>query len=170
MVALQPERTVKLALMKRLLTLLAILALSSAAIALPKKSMREPFGLRLGMDEEVVHELLKRVAKQEKEQREEEEGGEQEVWILKRDARINYLLTRFTREHQLHYITVTAHPRKLRYRDIGSLKEAEMATDGINYSYKWRMPARESGGRPILLIARGSSRDYVTSYSIYFTR
>jgi hypothetical protein len=127
------------------------------------------FGLRLGMSEEGVHKRMRRIAKQQKEEREEEEGGEQEVWILKKDPRYTYLLTKFSREHRLIFVTVVAHPSRVRYSDLGETKDATVATDGMNYSYKWKIPAQGKES-PVLLIARGSSAEFLTSYSLYLSR
>ena len=112
---------------------------------------------------------MRKIATQQKEEREEEEGGEQEVWILKKDARYNYLLTKFSREHRLIFVTVMTHPGHVRYSDLGETKDATVATDGINYSYKWKIPA-QGKERAVLLIARGSNAEFLTSYSLYFSR
>ena len=148
---------------------LLLVLVSAGVVTAAKQPPREFFGLRLGMSEETARHRLRKIARQEKEEREEEEGGEQEVWILKRDSRFNYLLTRFNREHRLVLITVVAHPNRVRYADIGSAKDAAVATDGMNYSYKWKVePGKRE--RPLILIARGSSPEFLTSYSLYFTR
>lgn len=140
-----------------------------AVVGSPKRPPREFFGLRLGMSQESVRSRLRRIAKQQKEEREEEEGGEQEVWILKRDARFNYLLVKFNKEHRLNWMTIVAHPKLVRYADIASLEMATKATDGINYSYKWKVEAsKQQPG--YLIIARGSSDEFLTSYSVYLTR
>lgn len=135
----------------------------------PAKPSREVFGLRLGMSEEAVHKHMRKIARQQKEEREEEEGGEQEVWILKKDARCYYLLTKFSREHRLILVTAVAHPNRVRYSDLGETKDATVATDGINYSYKWKIHAQRKE-RAVLLIARGSNAEFLTSYSLYFSR
>jgi hypothetical protein len=121
------------------------------------------------MSEEGVHKRMRRIAKQQKEEREEEEGGEQEVWILKKDPRYTNLLTKFSREHRLIFVTVVAHPSRVRYSDLGETKDATVATDGMNYSYKWKIPAQGKES-PVLLIARGSSAEFLTSYSLYLSR
>jgi hypothetical protein len=148
---------------------LLFLLIFSGVQAGPAKPSREVFGLRLGMSEEAVHKRMRRIATQQKEEREEEEGGEQEVWILKKDARYNYLLTKFSREHRLIFVTVVAHPSQVRYADLGETKDATVATDGMNYSYKWRIPAQGKESA-VLLIARGSSAEFLTSYSLYLSR
>jgi hypothetical protein len=127
-----------------------------------------PFGLRLDMTEEEAHERLRKIATQEKEEKEKEEGGEQEVWILKRDAKYSYLIARFSRDHRLILITVVARPQRARYSDVGRLKDAAKATDGQNYSYKWKVERRKDA-RSYILTARGSHPEFLTSYSIYFT-
>jgi len=127
-----------------------------------------PFGLRLDMPEEAAHERLRKIATQEKEEKEKEEGGEQEVWILKRDAKYSYLITRFSREHRLILITVVARPQRARYSDVGRLANAVKATDGQNYSYKWKVEPGK-GARGYMVVARGSHPKFLTSYSVYFT-
>lgn len=156
-------------ILKISLCVFLVVLLFSGIQAAPTKPSREVFGLRLGMSEEAVHQRLRKIATQQKEEREEEEGGEQEVWILKRDARYNYLLTKFSREHSLILVTAVAHPGRVRYSDLGETKGATVATDGINYSYKWKIPGRGKE-RAVLLIARGSNAEFLTSYSLYFTR
>jgi hypothetical protein len=138
----------------------------------PQQPPREFFGIRPGMAEEVVHRRLRKIASQEKEKKEEEEageGGEQEVWILKRDSRYKYLITKFNREHRLSWLTVVAQPQRVRYADIASLDLATKATDGINYSYKWKLEASKQHPAS-LIIARGSSPEFLTSYSVYHSR
>jgi hypothetical protein len=147
----------------------SVLLLLTAGVAAGTKSPpREFFGLRLGMSEEAVRSRLRKIA-QQKEEKEREEGGEQEVWILKRDANFNYLLVKFTAEHRLNWMTIVAHPNRVRYADLASLELATKATDGINFSYKWKVEAtRQQPG--YLIIARGSSDEFLTSYSVYPTR
>jgi len=150
-----------------ILTLIVTLGVVESAprvSALP----RTFFGVQLGMDEEVVHERLERIATQQKEAKEEEEGGAQEVWILKRDKRFNYLMARFDREHRLILLTVVARPRQVKYADVANLKLAAKATDGINYSYKWKVDPGKNA-RPFTINARGNSPAFLNSYSVYFT-
>ena len=154
---------------KTIFSVLLVLVLFSSMQAVPAKPSREAFGLRLGMKEEAVHKRMRRIATQQKEEREEEEGGEQEVWVLKKDSRYNYLLTKFSREHRLIFVTVVAHPNRVRYTDLGETKDATVATDGINYSYKWKIPGGKDE-RAVLLIARGSNADFLNSYSLYFSK
>jgi hypothetical protein len=64
---------------------------------------------------------------------------------------------------------VVAHPNRVRYSDIANVDEAIKATDGTNYSVKWKVDAdRNQPG--YLIIARGSSPEFLTSYSLYPTR
>src|SRR5512132_2773637 len=154
---------------KTYLSCLLVLILSGSISAAPGKPSREVFGLRLGMSEEAVHKRMRKIATQQKEEREEEEGGEQEVWILKKDPRYNYLLTKFSSEHRLILVTAVAHANRVRYSDLGETKNATVATDGMNYSYKWKIAA-QGKERAVLLIARGSNAEFLTSYSLYLSR
>jgi len=148
------------------ITGLLLSVIVSAVVSPAKQPPREFFGLSLGMNEETVHRRLRKIATQQKEEKEREEGGEQEVWILKRDSKFNYLLTKFSNEHRLTWITVVAHPNRVRYTDIASLELATKATDGINYSYKWTVTATKQHPA-FLIIARGSTPDFLTSFSVY---
>jgi len=149
--------------------MLALLVLNASFGAPLVKFNGEVFGLRLGMSEEAVHKRMRSIATQQKEERDEEEGGEQEVWILKKDARYNYLLTKFNSEHRLMFVTVVARPGQVRYSDLGDPKGAAVATDGANYSYKWKIPGGKKD-KALLLIARGGNAEFLTSYSLYFSR
>jgi hypothetical protein len=150
-------------------TLSFLLLLSFVITASPvsaKKRARDLFGLKIGMSEESVHKKLKKIATQQKEEKEKEEEGEQEVWSLKKDDRFDYILTRFNRDHRLTLITVVARPDRVRYSDVADTKEATVASDGRNYSYRWKV--ERDGRQPAyLLIARGSSSEFLTSYSLY---
>jgi hypothetical protein len=146
--------------------LLSILLAATLVHAGPNQPRREVFGVRLGMNEEAVHKILKKIATQQKEEREEEGEGEQEVWVLKKDSRFDYLLVRFDAQHQLWLITVVAHKDAgVRYGDLGVLENAKHATDGRNVTYKWSVAAqgKQAG---YVVIARGSNPDTLTSYSI----
>jgi len=154
-----------------LLLVLALTQCVSAAVADRSSALpapAQPFGLRLDMPEEAAHERLRKIATQEKEEKEKEEGGEQEVWILKRDAKYRYLIARFSRDHRLILITVVARPQRARYSDVGRLNDAAKATDGQNYSYKWKAEPGK-GARSYMVTARGSHPKFLTSYSVYFT-
>jgi hypothetical protein len=70
------------------LGLLLPVMVSAGVGAAAKQPPREFFGLQLGVSEEVVHRHMRKIATQEKEEKEAEEGGEQEVWILKHDFKI----------------------------------------------------------------------------------
>ena len=154
---------------KFLLLVLLVFMFVAGSAAAAQKPTREVFGLRLGMSEEAVHERLRKIARQQKEEKEEEEGGEQEVWILRPDAKFNYLLTRFNEEHRLILLTVVAQPQQVRYADVASLNDATKATDGLNYSYKWKVAATKQQPA-FLIIARGSEAEFLTSYSLYLAR
>ena len=146
---------------------LALMCVAGASVTAQTK-MRM-WGLQLSMTEEAAHTLLKKVATQQKEEREEEEGGEQEVWIFKQDAKYNYLIAKFSSAHRLILITVVARPEQVRYADLASLNSAAKASDGQNYSYKWKVEPGK-GARAYVINARGSNPEFLTSYSVYFVR
>src|ERR1044071_1626391 len=149
--------------------LLLLTFLVSAFPVSAEKRVRDLFGLKIGMSEESVRKKLKKIATQQKEEKEKEEEGEQEIWSLKKDDRFDYILTRFNRDHRLTLITVVARPHRGRDSGIAQTKEATVASDGRNYSYRWKV--ERDGRQPAyLLIARGSSSEFLTSYSLYPAR
>jgi len=81
--------------------LLLFTFLVTASPVSAKKRVRDLFGLKIGMSEESVHKKLKKIATQQKEEKEKGEEAEQEVWSLKKDDRFDYILTRFNRDHRL---------------------------------------------------------------------
>ena len=151
-----------------LLMLLLVVGLN-APLASAKKRPRDVLGLKIGMTEEAVHKHLRRRATQQKEEKEKEEEGEQEIWSLKKDELFDYVLTRFNREHRLTLITVVARAIRVKYRDIGEANDATVASDGRNFSYKWKVD-KDGKRKGYLLIARGSSPEFLTSYSLYPTK
>jgi len=157
---------------QKILTLFVMLGLAlvmQEVTASAQRAPRLPFDLQLGMNEESAHQQLKKIASQQKEERDEEEGGEQEVWILNSDAKFSYVIAKFSREHVLILITAVARPQQVRYADLASLNTAARASDGQNYSYKWKVePGKHA--RAYVINARGSNPEFLTSYSVYYVR
>lgn len=151
-----------------LLVVLFAMMIGGGVVTAAKQPPREFFGLRLGMSEETALSRLREIATQQQEGSKEGRSGKRGVWTLKRDSKFNYLLVKFNKEHSLTWITVVAHPKRVRYSDIASLKLATKATDGINYSYKWKVEASAEQAA-FLIIARGSNSKFLTSYSVYPT-
>ena len=158
--------------MKRMLTAcLAMLLVGSMTTASSQKPRAEVLGLHLGMQEDEVRSLLAKLGEQQKEERESEGEGEQEVWLLnpKLEKRLDYLVVKFDRAHQLRFIIAVA--RKgggMQYADVADLKSAKRVTDGSgrNFSYTWKIAAE--GKEPAsIVVARGSDPKYLTSYTIY---
>ncbi|HUS13357.1 MAG TPA: hypothetical protein VMZ30_22995 [Pyrinomonadaceae bacterium] len=152
-----------------LFVFLGLALVMQGVTASAQRAPRHPLGLQLGMSEESAHQQLKKIASQQKEEREEEEGGEQEVWILRSDAKFSYVIAKFNREHSLILITVVARPQQVRYGDVANLDSAAKASDGQNYSYKWKVEPGK-GARAYIINARGSSPEFLTSYSVYYVR
>ena len=122
-------------------------------------------GLRLGMREEAAHRKLRKIASQQKEEKDAEKEGEQEVWLL-RDRRLDYLVLMFNHEHQLWFMTVVVRQGShMLYSELGDLKRASKATDGRNYTYTWKVN-RSAGQKSYLVVARGGDPNYLTSWSI----
>lgn len=150
----------------KFVALLVTLLITGSASGSAKAPPREVFGIRIGMREEMVHKQLRKIATRQEEERENEKESEQEVWLLQRNDRFEYLLTRFNRGKRLTLITVVARPDRVRYSDVGSTSHAIFASDGRNFSYKWRTP-KKGERQAELVIARGSNQEYLTSYSLY---
>ena len=131
----------------RFTTCLALLLLIvPVANAASQKPRAEVLGLRLGMLEDEVRERLAKIGEQQKEERESEGEGEQEVWLLnpKMEKSLDYLVVKFDRNHRLHFIIAVARKdARLQYADVVDLKAAKRVTDGSgrNFSFTWKIAA-----------------------------
>ncbi len=155
--------------MRKLIALgLLLLLISSATVdAKTKVPRHEVLGISLGMNEEVVRERLRKIADQQKEEREKEGEGEQEVWTLRHDKRFDYLIVRFDKEHRLWFMTaVVRKDHRMPYSDLADIKSARQQTDGRNYTFTWIVPSRGKVPR-YAVVARGGDPQYLVSYSIY---
>ncbi len=156
---------------KRLINSFLLLTFIAAGARGGGKRPLDVLGLRLGMTEEAAHERLRRVGRQQKEEREAEgEGGEQEVWILRNDSHWDYLVTKFDHQHRLLFVTAVVRKNvHMVYGNVADPKDARYATDGNNHSYSWTIAA--SNKQPACLaVARGSDPKFLTSYSLYRLR
>jgi hypothetical protein len=158
-------------LLRKFIACLALLLLIVPTVDANQKPRAEVLGLRLGMLEDEVRERLAKIGEQQKEERESEGEGEQEVWLLnpKLEKNLDYLVVKFDRNHRLHFIIAVA--RKdghVRYADVLDLQKAKRVTDGSgrNFSFTWKIAAE--GAQPASqIVARGSDPQYLTSYTIF---
>lgn len=149
---------------KSLCCLLLLLLCVSVEASAAKQPPPEILGVRLGMTKEEVRSRLEQIAERRKEDR---EGKKQQVWIVRDDPRIDYLMVRFNPQQQLVYMTaVVRRNARMRYRDLADLKDAQRATDGSNYAYTWKVAA-ESTQPAYAVVARGSNAKYLNAFSIY---
>lgn len=141
------------------LSLLMMAAFTNAAAA-PRS---EVLGLRLEMSKEAVHQRLAKTGRFEREER-----GRQEVWTLLNDPQFASLFVGYDREYKVRYITVVARKdgRRMRYRDVASLKDARFENAGGVYTrYLWEVKSKaKSPG--YFLIAEGRDAEFLTSFSI----
>ncbi len=144
------------------LLLLFLILDVGAAVRKPRSDI---LGLRIGMGEEAAHRKLRRIAHQQKEEKDAEKEGEQEVWLL-HDRRLDYLLLRFNHGHELWFMTVVVRQGShVLYSELGDLKHASKATDGRNYADTWKVN-RSAGQKSYVVVARGGDPNYLTSWSI----
>ncbi len=129
---------------------------------------RELLGLRLGMSEDAVRDRLRKIGTQREEEKEKEvKKEEQEVWILDRHRKFDYLVARFDDQHRLSFVTVVVRKEaRMRYSEVAKVKDARHATDGRNHTYTWTVAggSKQAGYR---VVARGSDPEFLTSYSLY---
>lgn len=143
--------------------LLFVISETGAATRKPQSAI---FGVRLGMSEEAAHRLLRKIASQQREEKNGEREGEQEVWLL-RDRRLDYLVLRFNHEHRVSSMSVVARKDShVLYSELADLKNASQATDGRNYTYTWKVN-RGTNQTSYVVVARGSDPSYLTSYTVY---
>ena len=73
--------------------LLVVIAVAIAA----KQPPRNYFGLRIGRMKKRA-QRLRQIARQDKEEREKEGGGEQEVWLFNGRSKYKYVLAKFNND------------------------------------------------------------------------
>lgn len=153
--------------MKKLIaSFIVILLVSTCILAAPLPSI---LGIKLGMKEEAARKLLQKIGKQQKEEKkeEEDEGGEEEIWTLTNNSNYASLIVGFDKKHLVRYVTVFAGKdgSRVRYTDIGNIKEAKFESNQSNYRYTWDVAAKRKSPR-YLVIARGTDTQFLSSYSV----
>jgi hypothetical protein len=121
----------------------------------------EILGIRLGMDYARAHALLAKLGHFKS------EDERQEVWVLRRDKRYEYLIVGFDRDHEVRYVTVLARPQgvPVDYNSIGDLTDAERAGTTSNVRYIWR-PKKRPDSLEYIVIAKGHALHRLTIYSV----
>jgi len=151
---------------KSITSALLLLLVTSGAEAAPRRPRSAILGVRLGISEEAAHRRLRKIATQQKEEKNGEREGEQEVWLL-HDPRLDYLVVRFNHEHRVSSMSVAVRKNShVRYRELADLNNASQATDGRNYTYTWKVNSGASQTNYVV-VARGSDPNYLTSYTVY---
>lgn len=152
--------------MKKSITSALLILLTSVGVgAATRNPGSNVLSLRLGMEEESAHRRLRKIATQQREEKDGEKEGEQEVWLL-RDRRLAYVVLRFDHKHKLWFmIAVVRQGSRVLYSELADLKSATQATDGRNYTYTWNVN-RGTSEPGYVVVARGSDPNYLTSYSI----
>jgi hypothetical protein len=144
---------------KILITLLFFALLPSWATS--RTPAPEILGIRLGMDYARAHTLLTKLAHFKS------EDERQEVWVLRRDKRYEYLIVGFDRDHTVRYVTALARPQgePVDYSTIGELTDAERAGTTGNVRYIWR-PKKHTDSLEYIVIAKGQAPHRLTIYSV----
>jgi hypothetical protein len=121
----------------------------------------EILGIRLGMDYARAHTLLTKLGHFKS------EDERQEVWVLRRDKRYEYLIVGFDRDHTVRYVTALARPQgePVDYTSIGDLTDAERAGTTGNVRYIWR-PKKHPDSLEYIVIAKGQAPHRLTIYSV----
>ena len=151
--------------MKKSITALFLFLVILDVGAAAKNPRGDILGVRIGTSEETAHRRLRKIGRQQKEDKDSESEGEQEVWLL-RDRRLDYLVLRFNREHKLWHLTVVARQGShVLYSELGDIKNANHATDGRNHTYTWTVN-KHGNQAGYVVVARGGDPSYLTSYSM----
>jgi hypothetical protein len=148
-------------MMKRILSVCLVLAVSIVTSAVTAKLRSEIMGIALGMSRDDVRAHLKSLGTLEKEARKR-----QEVWAIK-DARISHVLVGYDPDFRVRYVTAIARtggPR-MRYQEVADIKNAQRVNNQGNYKFTWEVAA-QSGQSAYLIIAHGRDPQYLESYSI----
>ncbi len=152
-----------LSMNKKILVLCCVLfVLAFSAPHVSGKTRGDVLGISPGMSRDAVHGRVQKMGKLER-----EEHGRQEVWSLKDDARFASLLIGYDGDYRVRYVTALARDagRRMRYTEIGELKEAHAEKTAGFSRYTWEVkPGREKPG--YYLIAQGRDPQYLTSLSV----
>jgi hypothetical protein len=151
------------------LALCFFIVLTVAAGASAKAPPRSVLGLSPGMSEEAAHRVLRRVARQQKDEgkKEEEEGGRDEVWLLERHTDFAKVIVGFDAKNHVRYVTALAKEEghRMSYSEVATLKDAKVEESGVFRRYTWEVkPGKKSRG--YLIIAQGRDPQYLMSLSI----
>jgi hypothetical protein len=121
----------------------------------------EILGIWLGMDYAKAHTLLTKLGHFKS------EDERQEVWVLRRDKRYEYLIVGFDRDHKVRYVTALARPdgEPVDYNSIGDLRDAEHTGITGNVRYVWR-PKKYQDSLEYTAIARGQAPHRLAMYSV----
>ena len=146
-------------LMKKISIILLFFALVPAWAS--RAPAPEILGIRLGMDYARAHTLLTKLGHFKS------EDERQEVWVLRRDKRFEYLIVGFDRDHTIRYVTALARPQgePVDYSAIGDLTDAECAGTTGNVRYIWR-PKKHPDSLEYIVIAKGQAPHRLTKYSV----
>ena len=145
--------------------LLLCMALALApASALAKAPLSNVLGIVPGMREDAAHRILERVGRRTTGGEEDaREQGDQETWTLDH-PRFTYMVLKVDDEERVQYVQgwLRKVPRRVRYQDIGDLRQAKRLG---SYIYSWSLPARAD--RPALVVqARGADPRFPGSYLV----
>jgi hypothetical protein len=144
-----------------LLLLLELIAVPTMASLAGKSPSPEVLGIRLSMSQKQAHARTKRTGSLEKEERKR-----QEVWAL-RDPRVSHLIVGFDPNYRVRYVTAIARtggPR-IRYIEVGDLKNAEHASNQGNHKFTWKVAAGR-GHPAYIVVAHGRDPRHLDSYSV----
>lgn len=145
-----------------LLTVLVV----SVQPTVAKDPPRDVLGVRPGMNAEEARRRLNKIGRVQTAER-----MKHEVWEVD-DSRVSYVGVRFDLNMKVvRWVTAIARADakdRLRYSDMGDLKQAQHKTDGTNHTYIWRVAARSK--RPAYVFeALGNDPQYLTSYRLLRT-
>lgn len=131
-----------------------------------KDPPRDVFGVSPGMNADEARRRLNKIGRVQTAER-----MKHEVWEVN-DLRVAHVGVRFDINTKVvRWVTAIARTdarNRLRYSDMGDLKQAQHKTDGINHTYIWRVAARSK--RPAYVFeALGNDPQYLTSYRLLRT-
>ena len=139
-----------------------LLLVGAGARTSGKENRHDVLGITVGMSHAAARAQLEKVGRKVREDRKQ-----QEIWEVN-DPRFSHVIVGFTKGFgQLRYVTGKARPdgKRLRYSDVGDIKNARRVVTTGNYEYTWAVPARD-GLPAYVVVARGTDPDYLLYYSI----
>ena len=151
--------------MKKILLAVVCFLLCGTVHVSANEPSRDICGIDLKLGKAEVEQRLKEIGTFERDERKR-----QQIWRVRHPS-FSHIIISFDKEERLRFVTAVAREdgeaKRVRYADIGDLKQARQAGDTAvnNFKYEWELPAENDQPRT-LVVARGRDPEFLTTYSL----